>query len=138
MDEIVLLLLMTCILIFIIIIFPQLGFHKQETCKSIPISKMDISDNTLKVYAKSVKPHAEVPIQVKKTVNNDLTNMDPINANIMLDSFYISASETVPENYPLKNIGECPDSKRQSTDLPLANVSVCGINKGKPMKLSQY
>lgn len=139
MDEIVILLLMTCILIFVIIIFPHLGFNKQNTCTTIPIQKISISDNTLLNYSKQIKYQDNVNKNIPKKNNiNTLDNMNPVDANIMLNEFYTPALNTVPENYPRKNIGECPYSKKQSTDLPLANVSLCGINKGKPMRLSEF
>lgn len=41
----------------------------------------------------------------------------------MLKSFYPEPlSETVPVDYPRKQIGACPDSKRQVTSLPHANM----------------
>jgi hypothetical protein len=139
MDEVVILLLMTCILIFIIIIFPHSGFYKKSsTCNSIPIQNINISDNTVQTIVKQHKEFiTQKPIVNNTNTNTNTNNLDPVNANIMLDQFYIPASNFVPEDYPRKQIGECPYSKKQSTDLPLANVSLCGINKGKPMKLSQ-
>lgn len=125
-----------------IIIIPQLT-SSTKSVSSIPIQKMDVSSNTIAKYAEYVnkpKPEQKSCNKKQKSSNNSnfLDKMDPVSANIMLDSYYIPAKETVPENYPRKAIGDCPYTKHQSTDLPLANVSLCGINKGKPMRMSEW
>ena len=43
-------------------------------------------------------------------------------AQQMLESQYEPAREVVPEDFPIKAIGDCPMSKPMSTDLPIANV----------------
>lgn len=62
---------------------------------------------------------AQLPaVQEQRAVENT-------NSRQMLDAHYQAARETVPENYPRKEIGACPYSKPPSTDLPMANVPMC-------------
>jgi len=46
-----------------------------------------------------------------------------------LASFYIPAKDTIPEDYPVKQIGECPYSKMQARDVPIGNVPQCMAEK---------
>ena len=46
-----------------------------------------------------------------------------------LASFYIPGKENVPEDYPLKLVGECPYSKSLSNDLPIPNIPLCIATK---------
>jgi hypothetical protein len=46
-------------------------------------------------------------------------------SRIMLDAYYQNGRETVPEDYPRRNICECPYSKPPSTDLPIVNTPMC-------------
>lgn len=149
MDEVVLLLIFACILIFVIIIFPRLT-KSDETVNAIPITKMGPSSNSVNTMPMEQRPltavmHKNNPQQVsiyektntqsQKNESNSLLNqMDPLSANIMLDSYYITARD-VPEDYPLKKIGDCPYTKAPSTDLPIANMPMCGINKAKDTRL---
>lgn len=50
--------------------------------------------------------------------------------------FYPPAKETIPMDFPAKQIGCCPFSKPMSTDLPPADVPMCWAGAGKT-KLSQ-
>jgi hypothetical protein len=127
MDEVVLLLIFACILIFMIIIFPQLTSDKKPI-QTIPLTKMDHTTNTL-----STKLSGQANSQLSKDQANSRI-ADPVSANITLDSYYTSAKE-VPEDYPVKQIGDCPYTKAPSTDLPIANMPMCGINKGKETRL---
>jgi hypothetical protein len=45
-----------------------------------------------------------------------------------LAAFYIPANDGVPEDFPVKPLGECPYSKPLSHDIPLANVPLCLAN----------
>jgi hypothetical protein len=54
-----------------------------------------------------------------------------------LASFYIPANDGIPEDFPVKEIGECPYSKPDSYDLPIPNLPMCLANKnGFNMKLN--
>jgi len=48
-----------------------------------------------------------------------------------LSSFYIPAKDAVPEDFPVKQIGECPYSKAQPNDVPLGNVPMCMADNPK-------
>lgn len=43
----------------------------------------------------------------------------------MLDTYFLNARQSVPEDYPRKPIGACPYSKPPSTDLPIVNTPMC-------------
>jgi hypothetical protein len=152
MDEVVLLLIFACILIFVIIIFPAFTKDNQPI-DTIPINRMGPNSNSVGGYTSET--HALASLQKLKDAkaaaaasnskdkkgsasafysSQSLLSADPVDANIMLDSYYISARE-VPEDYPVKNIGDCPYTKAASTDLPMANMSLCGINKTQDSRL---
>jgi len=42
-----------------------------------------------------------------------------------LASFYVPSKDHVPEDFPVKQIGECPYSKAQQHDIPVAHVNMC-------------
>lgn len=46
-----------------------------------------------------------------------------------LASFYQPANEGVPENFPVKPLGDCPYSKAQQHDIPVANLPMCMANQ---------
>jgi hypothetical protein len=46
-----------------------------------------------------------------------------------LASFYIPAKDSVPEDFPVKQIGECPYSKMQAHDIPITDVPQCMAEK---------
>ena len=46
-----------------------------------------------------------------------------------LASFYLPAKDTVPEDFPVKQIGDCPYSKMQAHDIPIGNVPQCMAEK---------
>ena len=46
-----------------------------------------------------------------------------------LASFYVPAKDIMPEDYPLKLVGECPYSKPLSNDLPIPNIPLCIATK---------
>jgi hypothetical protein len=46
-----------------------------------------------------------------------------------LDTFFYPANEHVPEDYPVKPLGECPYSKAQQHDLPVATLPMCMADK---------
>ena len=48
-----------------------------------------------------------------------------------LSSFYVPAKDNVPEDFPVKQIGECPYSKAQPSDVPLGNVPMCMADNPK-------
>ena len=83
MDEIVILLLMTCILIFVIIIFPHLGFNKQDAYNTIPVQKISVSDNTLLNYSKQIKqsdiPNKNIPKNIQINTNNNIIKISSNN-----------------------------------------------------------
>lgn len=104
------------------------------------ISKNDISSNN-----KDIQRIQHQSVNITKSVDpNKLVCFDP-NMQSMnsrskgkigteedqetLSSFYIPGKENVPEDYPLKLLGECPYSKPLSNDLPIANVPLCIANK---------
>ena len=62
-------------------------------------------------------------------VTFDVRNLPPLpevvekqKAQQMLAAQYEPARETIPEDFPLKEIGDCPLSKPMSTNLPMANI----------------
>jgi len=46
-----------------------------------------------------------------------------------LDAFFYPANEHVPEDFPVKPLGECPYSKPQQHDLPVATLPMCMADK---------
>jgi hypothetical protein len=54
----------------------------------------------------------------------------------MLDGYYEPARESVPEDYPVKFISDCPYSKPPSTDLPIVDVPMCVAVRKNNMKLA--
>lgn len=50
-------------------------------------------------------------------------------AQQMLASQYEPARSVVPEDYPTKQIGECPISKPMSTNLPMVDVPMHMLSK---------
>lgn len=103
-----------------------------NNCKSpsLTATKNKTSGKSTNIYELTGK---EVP-QYQAESNNLLNSNDPVSANIMLESYYTNAKD-VPEDYPVKKIGDCPYTKAPSTDLPIANMPMCGINKGKDTRL---
>lgn len=57
-------------------------------------------------------------------------DFEKIQSQKMLDTHFVQAEPTVPEDYPLKQVGACPYSKPLSRDLPLANVPMCWASEG--------
>lgn len=50
-------------------------------------------------------------------------------AQKMLSSQYVPAREVVPEDFPVKEIGDCPLSKPMSTSLPMVNIPMYELKK---------
>ena len=71
-------------------------------------------------------------------VSNVVTqeSIESIESKRMLDAHYKSAREVVPVDEPLKQIGECPYSKAQSSDLPIPNIPMNVIVNSQYMRLS--
>ena len=46
-----------------------------------------------------------------------------------VDAFFYPANEHVPEDFPVKPLGECPYSKPQQHDLPVATLPMCMADK---------
>lgn len=70
----------------------------------------------------------EIPPMVDSTVTQpSLTpaQKQAVDSKAMLDTQYQEARSAVPENYPRKQIGDCPYSRAPSTDLPVANIPMC-------------
>ena len=61
--------------------------------------------------------------------------MEATQSRKMLEAHYNNASQTVPEDHPLKPIGACPYSKPPSTDLPMSNVPMCVAVQSENMHL---
>jgi hypothetical protein len=55
--------------------------------------------------------------------------------NNMLDAYFPPPKEKVPQDYPQKDIGECPYTKPQPKPLPLADVPMCIAVKSQDMML---
>lgn len=53
----------------------------------------------------------------------------------MLESHYQEASPFIPVDYPQKDIGECPYSKPQASDLPIVDIPMCVITSKRSMRL---
>lgn len=54
----------------------------------------------------------------------------------MLDAHYENAKESVPEDFPRKQVGDCPYSKPMSSDLPMRDIPRCIMTKTDFTKFS--
>lgn len=74
-------------------------------------------------------------IQLGSAGNKISDEFEDVQSRNMLESYYKTARERVPIDYPTKQIGECPHSKPQSTDLPIPNIPICVAAKSSNMRL---
>lgn len=85
-------------------------------------------------FVEKPKP-AHVPRPVKNRVISTTTIYDPAVDKAMLDSHYEPARESIPEDYPRKQVGACPYTKAPSTDLPIPDMPLCYVQRSDNMKL---
>lgn len=85
---------------------------------------------------------ASVPLVLQATtVTDDVKplsrdSLENIRSKEMLAAHYVDADPLVPVDYPYKRIGECPYSKPQSRDLPVADIPMNVVNLSKDMRLA--
>lgn len=85
-------------------------------------------------FVEKPKPVPKRPERHARVVSSS-TVYDPSVDRAMLDSYYEPARNTVPEDYPVKQIGACPYTKPPSTDLPLPDMPLCVVQRSDNMKL---
>lgn len=77
--------------------------------------------------------HIEVP-----QYNTTQLNVKPINKNNeKLDKYFEPITSCLPMDYPDKEIGDCPYTKPQKRDLPIANAPMCLLTKEQNMYLDK-
>jgi hypothetical protein len=67
--------------------------------------------------------------------NEEFQNNTPDKASTQLNAMYTPADPIVYVDYEAKEIGECPDAKPQSKDLPLRDIPVNVMNTMPDMRL---
>lgn len=79
---------------------------------------------------------AESPEEIKKRELDRLEAIEKKHSDELLQSYYHSANPAVPIDYTIKPIGECPESRQMSRDIPLANVPMCKAKRDDNMFLA--
>ena len=98
------------ILVIIILIFPILSKPQLKTERHIEVPKPS-------------------PTQLDQRTEEDKKTSKS------LDTYFKPISNCLGVDYPVKNIGECPYSKPQKRDLPIANIPMCFLEKNENMYL---
>lgn len=90
--------------------------------RNVYINKRSTSDDPLQT--KNVQYKEDL---LKLPQPAEKANRRPLPEPEMVAYYYegTQASEYVPGDHCYKPIGQCPDSKPMSTDLPIANVPMC-------------
>ena len=75
-------------------------------------------------------------IHIQQSDNSTKLNQRPdsnidTNNSKEIDKYFKMPTSCIPIDYPVKKIGDCPYSKPQSIDLPIAQVPMCFANKSE-------
>ena len=78
------------------------------------------------------KPIEKIPCHDPRMASLNSHKKGPIgdaNDADSLSSFYLPAKDHVPEDFPVKQIGECPYVKEQQHDIPIIDIPQCMADK---------
>lgn len=113
MDIIKTFLIIFIILVIIVLIFPLIKKNKIRP----------------KTYIEASKPS---PTKLNQKTEEDKKTSKS------LDNYFKPVSKCLEVDYPIKNIGECPYSKPQKRDLPIANVPMCFLEKNENIFVDNF
>ncbi len=65
-------------------------------------------------------------------------NIEKNKSSEMLKTYYVNAKKHIPDDYPKKEIGDCPYTKPQKEDMPIMNIPMCIAEKSESMKLTSH
>jgi len=75
------------------------------------------------------KPVHRQHIHIQPPDNNTKLNQTYDSQSKEIDKFFKMPTPCIPIDYPVKKIGDCPYSKAESMDLPIAQIPMCFADK---------